>query len=120
MKTKWFLLAGTLSLALNGAMAQAWDQGGNNVIVASDYLGCDGASTVPLKVMHNAGDQPIEIFSTGDAVPEVFLAPAITGFSYAGATGLDLSGNLGVGPDFPRPTLGCGSRPKGSGARLET
>ena len=49
MKTKQMLMAGALSLALQGALAQAWDQGGNNIILPGDYLGCDAASIQPLR-----------------------------------------------------------------------
>lgn len=76
----------------------------NNSPTAGDFVGCDNGTTIPLEIRHDAGDQQIECYSTGDAVPEMFLSPTITGFSFNGYTTLDLSGFLGVGNDFSMTT----------------
>ena len=47
MRTIHILLAGCFTLAMHGVLAQPWLQTGNNIISLTDYMGCDGASTVP-------------------------------------------------------------------------
>jgi hypothetical protein len=83
------------------AQTPDWNTAGNNII-SSEWFGADGSSIVPLQIRHDAGDQPIELYSTGDANPEVFLTPTLTGIDYATHYDFtfDVSGNLGVGTGF--------------------
>ncbi len=60
---------------MNGAMAQAWDEGGNTITNLTKYVGCDLNSTVPLKVMHNA-NQPIDFYTR--AIHRMRLTPYVS------------------------------------------
>ena len=79
--------------------AQTWDYGGDPVNGSTDWFGADNASIWPLEIRHDAGDQPIEFYTTGDAISEMWLTPTLTGVIFGGAT-YDLTGNLGIGPGF--------------------
>jgi hypothetical protein len=74
----------------------------NNNPTTGDFVGCDFLNGIPLEIRHDAGDQPIGMYSTGDANPEVFLTPTLTGIDYGGYYPFtyDASGNLGVGTGF--------------------
>jgi Chaperone of endosialidase len=74
----------------------------NNSPSTGDFVGCDAGTTIPLEIRHDAGDQQIELYSTGDANPEVFLSPTLTGVDYGGyyPFTFDVTGNLGVGTGF--------------------
>ncbi|MCW5900634.1 MAG: hypothetical protein KIT10_15340 [Flavobacteriales bacterium] len=97
MRTKQILLAGCMLLAMNGALAQPWDQGGNNIIASTDYLGCDGSSTIPLH-LRTIPHLPIH-FSTSDTLRmriNPYLPSVDVGEEWPGQ---NLSGFVGIG-DF--------------------
>src|SRR5690606_37467963 len=48
----------------------------------ADYVGWDNSTTVPLMIRHDAGDQPIEFYTTGHTVSEMWLTPTLTGFVF--------------------------------------
>lgn len=94
MKTKWMLMVGALSLAVDGAMAQAWDQGGNNIIGATDHLGCDAASTQPLRFTTFANLS--HEWRTNNIWRMRLMGDNFAG-NINGYPGLNLSGFLGLG-----------------------
>ena len=62
MRTRisWVMGLG-MACILNSVSGQV-SETDNNIINPNSYVGCDGASTVPLKVMHNA-NLPIEFWT---------------------------------------------------------
>ena len=77
-----------------------WSTQGNTVNT-NEWFGADVNSTIPLQIRHDAGDQPIEFYTTGDGISEMWLTPILTNFFFSTTfPNLDLSGNLGVGPGF--------------------
>lgn len=93
------MVAATLSVCALAQGPPDWNTAGNTISFA-EWFGASNSSIIPLRIRHDAGDRQIEIYSTGDALQGVFLAPTVTGFNFNGYTSLDLSGNLGVGSDF--------------------
>lgn len=85
-------------LAMNYVYGQASVLGHSGV--PTDHLGWDVNTTFPLEIRHDAGDQRIEFYTTGDGISEMWLTPTLQNFVFNGYTTLDLSCNLGVGPGF--------------------
>lgn len=63
-------------------------------LIPPDYVGWNGATTIPLEVRHN-GNQPIEWYT--DSIRRMHLTETLTGQTVNGYTGLNLSGHLGIG-----------------------
>jgi hypothetical protein len=92
MSCRPVLLAVALLIYINGeAQVSVPQNSPSNPGV--DYVGWDNNTGVPLEIRHDAGDQPIEFYSTGDNVPEMVLSPTHTGQSIWTYTGLDWSGH---------------------------
>ena len=75
---------------------------GNNGGSATDFVGWDNdpGNNFPLQIRHDAGDQPIEFYTTANMFADMLLTPNLTGFSFNGYPSLDLTRNLGIGPNF--------------------
>ena len=93
MRTKYIFLAGCILLAMNGTLAQPWDQGGNNIIATTDYLGCDGLSTFPLH-LRTIPDLSIDM-STSDLL-RMRLNPNQTSTLNGIYTGVVQNGFVGI------------------------
>ncbi len=79
------------------AQQQYWNSlPGGNTITNNEWFGADANSLIPLEIRHNAGDQPIEFYTTGDNISEMWLKPTLTNFVFNTYTSPDLSGNSGV------------------------
>ena len=103
MRTRISFRAALLACATFGFVALSaqvsWPD--NVANAATDFVGWDNDPVnPPLRIMHEAGDQPIEFYTTGDNISEMWLTPTLQNFVFNGYTNLDLSGNLGVGPGF--------------------
>ncbi|MCB0771233.1 MAG: tail fiber domain-containing protein, partial [Flavobacteriales bacterium] len=75
------------------ASSQDWTLAGNP-ISGGEWFGADGSSTVPLQIRHD-GNYPIEWYTNNTR--RMRLSGSFTGQTVNGYTGIDLSGNLGVG-----------------------
>ncbi len=95
-------LAGVFGLCILASLNAQVTIEQNNPLTLNppDYVGWDVNTTIPLEIRHDAGDQPIEFYTTGDGISEMWLTPTLQNFVFNGYNNLDLSGNLGVGPGF--------------------
>jgi len=76
MKTMKFLgCLAALTMTLHVSAQVAWDTNGNTV-TGTDWFGADNTSTVPLRIRHDAADQPIEFHTAGDF--RALINPRIT------------------------------------------
>ncbi len=99
-KTRMSVLLAMAALCAGSVQAQVSTAANNSINSATDFVGWDNSVTNdPLQIRHNDGSQPIEFYTTGDAVSEMWLTPTLVGL-FQGYPALDVSGNLGVGNGF--------------------
>ena len=92
------LLAAALLIFVNGE-AQVTIQQNNPSTPNTEYVGWDATTQEALEIRQDHPDWPIEFYTTGDNISEMWLTPTLQNFVFNTYT-LDLSGNLGVGPGF--------------------
>lgn len=97
------LLLGACS-ALN---AQDWNTGGNFINTTTQYLGCNGASTQPLRLKTEV-NQPIDFYTSDQfraRINKKLIYPTVNGFPNIVADGFTLlspdNGFLGQSPNGP-------------------
>lgn len=105
MKTR--TMACALLLGACSALNAQWQTGGNTISLPTQYLGCDAASTQPLR-LKTVANQPID-FSTSDIfrarINKKLTYPSLNTFANIAADGFTLltpdNGFLGQSPNGP-------------------
>ncbi len=95
MERRKLFVMGLAVLISQRSIAQDWNRiPGGNIINATEWLGADVGSTVPLRIETRV-TQPIEWYT--NTIRRMTLSPTLLGQNVNVYTGLDLSGHLGIG-----------------------